>query len=47
MKRDGAERVMQQLKGKSAQEQLEYWQKGTEELRKHQQALRKRRSHSQ
>lgn len=41
MKRRGAERVMKQLEGKSLQEQLEYWQKGTEDLKKHQQKLRK------
>ncbi len=32
---------MKQLEGKSLQEQLEYWQKGTEDLKKHQQKLRK------
>jgi len=41
MKRQGAERVMKHLKGKTVQEQLEYWRQGTEELRKHQQALQK------
>ncbi len=30
---------MRQLEGKSFQEQLEYWQKGTEDLRRHQQEL--------
>jgi hypothetical protein len=40
MKRQGAEQVMKQLEGKSSQEQLEYWQKGTEELRKLQERLR-------
>ena len=34
MKRQGAEQVMKQLEGKSLQEQLEYWQKGTEDLMK-------------
>jgi hypothetical protein len=34
MKRLGAEQVMRQLEGKSLQEQLEYWQKGTEDLRR-------------
>jgi exonuclease VII small subunit len=43
MKRWGAERVMKQLEGKSLQEQLEYWQKGTEDLRKLQQKLKKTR----
>lgn len=42
MKREGAERVLKQLEGKSLQEQLEYWQKGTEDLRKHQQELRQK-----
>jgi exonuclease VII small subunit len=43
MKRQGAERVMKQLEGKSLQEQLEYWQKGTEDLKKHQQELKEAR----
>jgi hypothetical protein len=42
MKREGAERVMKQLEGKSLQEQLEYWQKGTEDLKKHQQQLKQK-----
>jgi hypothetical protein len=41
MKRQGAERVMDQLKGKSVQEQLEYWRKGTEDLKRHQKQLKK------
>ncbi len=41
MKRQGAEQVMKQLEGKSLQEQLEYWKKGTENLKKLQQKLRK------
>ena len=40
MKRQGAERVMEQLRGKSFQEQLEFWQKGTEDLRRRQQELK-------
>jgi exonuclease VII small subunit len=43
MKRQGAEQVMKQLEGKSSQEQLEYWQKGTEDLRRLQQRLREAR----
>jgi hypothetical protein len=43
MKREGAERVQKQVEGKSFQEQLEYWQKGTEDLKRHQQALRETR----
>ena len=41
MKRQGAELVMKQLEGKSLQEQLDYWQKGTEDLRKLQESLKK------
>jgi hypothetical protein len=43
MKRQGAERVMRQLECKSLREQLEYWQKGTEDLQKLQESLKKRR----
>jgi exonuclease VII small subunit len=43
MKRQGAERVMKQLEGKSLKEQLEYWQKGTEDLRRLQKKLKKTR----
>ena len=34
MKRQGAELVRKQLEGKSFEEQLEYWRRGTEELKK-------------
>ncbi len=34
MKRRGAELVRKQLEGKSRAQQLEYWQKGTDELKK-------------
>ena len=34
MKHRGAERVMKRLEGKTLEEQLKYWQRGTEELRK-------------
>ena len=34
MKRQGAELVRKQLEGKSFEQQFEYWQKGTKELRK-------------
>jgi len=44
MKRQGAEQVMKRLEGKTIREQLEYWQKGTEALKKHQQALQARKS---
>ena len=46
MKREGAERVMKQLEGKSLQEQLEYWKKGTEDLKKLQNKLKKIRGRS-
>ncbi|HLB74002.1 MAG TPA: hypothetical protein VJJ98_08280 [Sedimentisphaerales bacterium] len=39
MKRRGAESVQKQLEGKSLAEKLEYWQKGTDQLR----ILQKRR----
>ena len=42
MQHRGGERVMKELEGKSLQEQLEYWQKGTEDLRRHQQELRQK-----
>ena len=34
MKHRGAERVMKRLEGMTLEEQLQYWQRGTEELRK-------------
>ncbi len=42
MKRQGAELVRKQLEGKSFDEQLEYWRKGTEELKKLQAQARKK-----
>ena len=33
MKRRGAELVYKQLEGKSFEQQLEYWQKGTDQLK--------------
>jgi exonuclease VII small subunit len=45
MKRQGAERVMKQLEGKSLQEQLEYWQQGTEDLKELQRKLKKTNRH--
>ena len=45
MKRQGAEQVMKQLEGKSLQEQLEYWQKGTEDLKRRQQKFKKKGDH--
>jgi hypothetical protein len=41
VKRQGAEPVMKQLEGKSLQEQLEYLQKGTEDLKELQEKLEK------
>ena len=43
MKRQGAELVRQQLKRKSLEQQLKYWQKGTENLRKLQIQLKEKR----
>ena len=43
MKHQGAEQVMERLEGKTFQEQLEYWRKGTEELKNRQQALKENR----
>ncbi len=40
MKRRGAEMVRKQLEGISAGEQLEYWRKGTAELRELQKRLK-------
>jgi hypothetical protein len=34
MKRKGAEVVRQQLRGKTFEQQVGYWQKGTDELKK-------------
>lgn len=41
MKRKGAELVREQLEGKSLEQQLEYWQKGTSELKKLQKRIKK------
>jgi hypothetical protein len=41
MKRRGAELVRRQLEGKSPQQQLAYWQKATEKLRRLQMQARK------
>jgi hypothetical protein len=43
MKRQGAELVREQLEGKSLKQQLKYWQKGTENLRKLQIQLKEKR----
>ncbi len=40
IKRQGAQGILQTLQGMSRSQQLAYWQKGTEELRKRQQARR-------
>jgi hypothetical protein len=43
MKRRGAELVRKNLQGKSFEQQLEYWQKGTEDLKKLQTQARERK----
>jgi hypothetical protein len=43
MKRLGSARVLKNLRGKTTEEQLQYWQKGTEDLRRHQRRLRTRK----
>ena len=40
MKRRGAELIRKRLEGKTFEERLEYWRKGTEELRQLQKKLR-------
>ena len=42
MMHQGAKRVQESLKGMTVAEQLAYWQKGTAEMRKRQQQLRKK-----
>lgn len=44
MKRQGAELVRKQLEGISFEEKLEYWRKGTEELKKLQTEAREKGS---
>jgi len=44
MKRRGAELVRKQLEGKSFKQQLEYWKKGTIQLKKLQNRAKKRDS---
>jgi hypothetical protein len=39
-KRQGAEKVMSNLRGKNSQEQLDYWVKGTKKLKAQQERLR-------
>jgi hypothetical protein len=43
MKRRGAEWVRKQLKGKSLEQQLEYWRKGTEDLKRLQKQARRKK----
>jgi hypothetical protein len=43
MKRQGAELVRKKLQGKSFEQQLEYWQKGTEDLKKLQTQAREKK----
>ena len=42
MKRRGAELVRKRLEGKSLEQQLEYWRKGTEDLKKLQKQAREK-----
>ena len=44
MKRKGAERIYQELKDKTIEEQVEYWRRGTEELKRWIEEERKKRS---
>jgi hypothetical protein len=43
MKREGGARVLKNLRGKTAEEQLRYWQSGTNDLRMHQRKMRVRK----
>jgi len=43
MKRKGAELVRKQLEGKSFRQQLEYWKKGTNQLKELQKKSRRKR----
>ena len=43
MKRLGGARVLKNLRGKTIEEQLRYWEKGTEDLRRHQRRMRARK----
>ena len=43
MKRRGAEIVQRQLEGKSLKQQLEFWKKGTNQLKELQKKSRKKR----
>lgn len=43
MKRRGAEWVRKMLEGKSLEQQLEYWSKGTKDLKKLQKQARKKK----
>ena len=43
MKRRGAEKVQKQLEGKSLKQQLDFWKKGTSQLKELQKKSRKKR----
>ena len=43
MKREGGARVLKILQGKTTEEQLRYWQRGTDDLRSHQRRIRGRK----
>ncbi len=40
MKRQGGARVLRNLRDKTIEEQLQYWQRATEDLRTHQRRMR-------
>ncbi len=41
MQHRGGQRIMERLKGMTLEEELAYWKKGTEELRKRQKKVRR------
>ena len=44
MKRKAARRIYEELKDKTVEEQIEYWRKGTEEMKKRREARSKAKS---
>ena len=42
MKRRGAEKIMQEIQGMTREEELQYWRRGTEELRRLQRSTKSR-----
>jgi hypothetical protein len=43
MKNKGGARVLKNLQGKTTEEQLRYWQRGTDDLRRHERRIRRRK----